>query len=120
MEEFLWIKLSFIQIFTVSVPFFINYIETCWETCLLKFNESKTCWETCLLKFNESISCDINIHVQVIQAIIHYQTNKLYAVNSTMYSNSGVDLQPWGTGWLGIRIMCPSGATCLSADCCFS
>ena len=21
---------------------------------------------------------------------------------------------------LGIRIMCPSGATCLSADCCFS
>jgi len=28
----------------------------------------------------------------------------------------------WGPlhGWLGIRIMCPSGATCLSADCCFS
>jgi hypothetical protein len=24
------------------------------------------------------------------------------------------------TGWLGIGIMCPSGATCLSADCCFS
>ena len=24
------------------------------------------------------------------------------------------------TGWLGIRIMCPSGATCLSADYCFS
>jgi hypothetical protein len=24
------------------------------------------------------------------------------------------------TGWLGIRIMCPRGATCLSADCCFS
>ena len=24
------------------------------------------------------------------------------------------------TGWLGIRIMCPSGATCLSADSCFS
>jgi hypothetical protein len=22
------------------------------------------------------------------------------------------------TGWLGIRIVCPSGATCLSADCC--
>jgi hypothetical protein len=22
------------------------------------------------------------------------------------------------TGWLGIRIMCPSGATCLSKDCC--
>jgi hypothetical protein len=24
------------------------------------------------------------------------------------------------TGWLGIRIMSPSGATCLSADCCFT
>jgi hypothetical protein len=24
------------------------------------------------------------------------------------------------TGWLGIRIMCPGGATCLSVDCCFS
>jgi len=24
------------------------------------------------------------------------------------------------TGWLGIRIMCSSGATCLPADCCFS
>ena len=23
-------------------------------------------------------------------------------------------------GWLGMRIICPSGATCLSADCCFS
>ena len=32
--------------------------------------------------------------------------------------------QHWGvkaeTGWLGIRIMCPSGATCLTADCGFS
>ena len=24
------------------------------------------------------------------------------------------------TGWLGIKIMCPYGATCLSTDCCFS
>jgi len=24
------------------------------------------------------------------------------------------------TGWLGIGIMCPIGATCLPADCCFS
>jgi len=24
------------------------------------------------------------------------------------------------TDWLGIRIMCPSGAICLSTDCCFS
>jgi len=23
-------------------------------------------------------------------------------------------------GWLRIKIMCPSGATCLPADCCFS
>ena len=24
------------------------------------------------------------------------------------------------TGWLGIRAMCPSAATCLPAECCFS
>ena len=24
------------------------------------------------------------------------------------------------TGWLGIRIICPSGETCLPADCCLS
>jgi hypothetical protein len=24
------------------------------------------------------------------------------------------------TGWLGIRLMCSSGATCLSTDCCFN
>ena len=24
------------------------------------------------------------------------------------------------TGWPGISIMCPSGTTCLSANCCFS
>ena len=24
------------------------------------------------------------------------------------------------TGWLEIRIMCPSGAICLPADCCFN
>ena len=24
------------------------------------------------------------------------------------------------TGWLGIRIMCPSGVTCLHTECCFS
>jgi len=24
------------------------------------------------------------------------------------------------TGWVGIRIMCPSGATCQPTDCCFS
>jgi hypothetical protein len=24
------------------------------------------------------------------------------------------------TGWLRIRIICPSGATCIPTDCCFS
>ena len=24
------------------------------------------------------------------------------------------------SGWIGIRIMCPSGATCLLMECCFS
>jgi len=37
---------------------------------------------------------------------------------------SPLSTQHWGerakNGWLRIRIMYPSGVTCLSADCCFS
>ena len=37
---------------------------------------------------------------------------------------SPLSMQHYGerakTGWLGIRIMCQSGVTCLSADCFFS
>ena len=37
---------------------------------------------------------------------------------------SPLSMQHYGerakTGCLGIRIMCPSGVTCLPADCCFS
>jgi hypothetical protein len=31
-----------------------------------------------------------------------------------------VDISVFPLFWHGIRIMCSSGATCLSADCCFS
>jgi hypothetical protein len=40
------------------------------------------------------------------------------------YVASPLSTQHYGerakTGWLGIRIMCPNGATCFPADCCFS
>ena len=41
-----------------------------------------------------------------------------------VFVSSPVSTQHYGErvkyNWLGIRIMCPSGATCLLADCCFS
>jgi len=45
-------------------------------------------------------------------------TIKLVSVASTLstqYSGERAD-----SGWLGIGIMCASGATCISADCCFT
>jgi hypothetical protein len=46
--------------------------------------------------------------------------NKTYILNSPTQKKSYSSTASEGTGWLGIRIMCPSGATCLSVDCCFS
>jgi hypothetical protein len=47
--------------------------------------------------------------------------------NSTLANNTVIAVVLRGrvqekkqTCWLGIGIMCPSGETCLSADCCFS
>jgi len=40
-----------------------------------------------------------------------------YSTICQMYHENRVVVK---MGWLGIRIMCHSGATCLSADCCFS
>ena len=41
-----------------------------------------------------------------------------------VFSASPLSTQLYGVranaGWFGIRIMCPSGATCLIVDCCFS
>ena len=45
------------------------------------------------------------------------KTMKLVFVASPLSIRKGVRAK---TGRHGIRIMCPSGATCLSADCCFS
>jgi hypothetical protein len=37
-----------------------------------------------------------------------------------VHDDENGDYHPLKTGWHLIRIICPSGATCLSADCCFS
>ena len=44
---------------------------------------------------------------------------KDYKIGNYCFSAKVVTLRR-KTGWLGIKIMCPSGATCLSADCYFS
>jgi len=55
---------------------------------------------------------------QIIHDRVKPKTIKLVFVNSPLST------QPLGerakTGWFGIRIMCPSEATCLSADYLFS
>ena len=45
---------------------------------------------------------------------------KDYKIGMCCFSAKHTALQRAKTGWLGIRIMCPSGATCLPADYCFS
>ena len=53
-----------------------------------------------------------------MKVIFKPKTTKLVFVASPLSTQHyGVKAK---TGWLGIRIMCPSGATCLSTDCCFS
>ena len=47
------------------------------------------------------------------------KTIKLIFVASPLFNSQHKDVRA-KTGWLGIRIMCSSGATCLTADCCFS
>ena len=61
----------------------------------------------------------------------HLPMNRIAGVMVSVLASSAVDcgFKPRsgqtkdykiGICCLGIRIMCPSGATCLSADCCFS
>jgi hypothetical protein len=40
--------------------------------------------------------------------------------NIHFYINNKKELQRAKTGWIGIGIICQSGATCLNADCWFS
>ena len=43
-----------------------------------------------------------------------------YKIVICCFSSTHASLKRAKTVWLGIRIMCPKGTTCLSADCCFS
>ena len=45
---------------------------------------------------------------------------KCYKIGMCCFTAKHTELTRNQTGCFGIRIMCPSGATCLSADCCFS
>ena len=46
--------------------------------------------------------------------------DKVYAIGMCCFSAKNAAGVGAKTGWLRIRIMCLSGATCLPADCCFS
>ena len=43
-----------------------------------------------------------------------------YKISICCFSAKHAALRKKKNGWLGIRIICPSGATCLPMDCCFS
>ena len=43
-----------------------------------------------------------------------------YKISICGFSAKHAALRKKKTGWLGIRIICPSGATCLPMDCYFS
>jgi hypothetical protein len=46
-------------------------------------------------------------------------TSARYFQKPLVYPSLSYKIERAKTGLLGIRIMCQSGATCLSADCCF-
>ena len=56
--------------------------------------------------------------------LVVYHHKYMYSRLPKLFVASPLSTQPYGvrakTVWLGIRIMCLSGATCLSVDCCFS
>ena len=46
-------------------------------------------------------------------------TSARYFQKPLVYPSLSYKIERAKTGLLGIQIMCQSGATCLSADCCF-
>jgi hypothetical protein len=68
---------------------------------------------------------DISWRVTFGELMIYHGESYIWRVDdvirfccfSAKYTHHGVKPK---TGWLGIRIMCQNGATCLSSDYCFS
>ena len=56
--------------------------------------------------------CGVTVNVLASSAV-----DRGFVASSLSTQHSGERAK---TGWLGIMIMCRSGATCLSTDCCFS
>ena len=61
---------------------------------------------------NDNRICGVTVNVLASSAV-----DRGFVVSSLSTQHSG---ERATTGWLGIMIMCPSGAACLSTDCCFS
>ena len=63
-----------------------------------------------------------NVMVSVYSPPVRSRSGKTkdykIGISATLISTQHYGVRP-NTDWLGIRIMCPSGATCLPKDCCF-
>jgi hypothetical protein len=117
--------------------------------CNQKYNENsgETWLLTTILKPTLTMCQDLKIKSIITTAICFlspYQKNCIRGVMVSVLASSAVDrrfeprsdqdkkdnkigigyflfsTQKEQTGWIGIRIMCPSGAKCLSVESCFS
>ena len=62
--------------------------------------------------------CDRSwIRDRIGSKLIYRRCNIVFTASPLSMQYQGVRSK---TGWFGTRSMCPSGATCLPADCCFS
>ena len=82
-------------------------------------SSSKARFSTCFYRlYTHILSCSPRVWSIVGSSLGQVKPKTIKLVNVL----SPLRTWHWGertkTGWLGIRIMCPSGDTCLSVDCC--
>jgi hypothetical protein len=70
------------------------------------------------ISWREQVTFDEMIMMPTLYCRVKPKTIKLIFVVSPLSTQSKGERAK--NGWLGIRIMCQSGATCLSMDCCYA
>ena len=95
------------KLFIESIDYGINVIRLSYRG---------RCWVVAILNVLASSAVDRGFELRSGQTKM---TIKSVAVVSSA-KHTALRRKNRDIGWLGIRIMCPSGATCLSAHCCFS
>ena len=71
-------------------------------------------YEICMCGFSNRIG---GVMVSVLAASA---VDRGFRLRSGQIKDNKIGIYCFSTGWLGMRIMCPNGAICLSTDCCFS